>query len=299
MSQLTAQNAMDKYDAVLKEIPKVRKDLGYPPLVTPLSQMVGTQAVMNVISGERYKMIPSEVKEYVKGLYGKAPAPIAESVKKKIIGDEKVITHRPADDIKPQFEVLKAKYKDLVKSDEDVLSIALFENVAVQFLENKYNPKKGTSSVAATVGETKKTVVVPADASVPASKIYNVRVNDKFFEVELGVVTEGSQKMSIPVAPVSAVSATLPVETKAAAPVAPMPSITNGKNIQVTAPMQGVIIKVLVQEGTTIQKSQPIVVLEAMKLENEIYAPEGGVVTKIAVTPGQNVNNKQLLFVID
>ena len=290
MSQLKAQNAMDKYDAVLKEIPKVRKDLGYPPLVTPLSQMVGTKAVMNVISGERYKMIPSEVKEYVKGLYGKAPAPIADNIKKKIIGDEKVITHRPADDIKPQFEALKAKYKNLVKSDEDVLSIALFENVAVQFLENKGKPKKET--VDAAIQETK-TVSTTPEANAPVSKIYNVRVNNKFYEVELGSAVAGSQ-MTIPVAPV-----TTQVAAPVATPATPVPSVSNGKNIQVTAPMQGVIIKILVQEGATIQKSQPIVVLEAMKLENEIYAPEGGVVTKIAVSQGQNVNNKQLLFVID
>ena len=141
MSQLKAQGAMDKYDDVLKEVPRVRKDMGYPPLVTPLSQMVGTQAVMNVITGERYKMVPKEIKEYLHGNYGAAPAPVDETIKKQIIGDDEVITCRPADLIAPEFEALKEKYKDLAKTDEDVLSIALFENVAIKFLEEKYNPR--------------------------------------------------------------------------------------------------------------------------------------------------------------
>lgn len=137
MNQLKQQNAMDKYEEVLNEVPRVRKELGYPPLVTPLSQMVGTQAVMNVISGERYKMVPKEIKEYLHGLYGKSPAEVDEDVKKKIIGDDEVITYRPADKIEPQFEALKEKYKDLVKSDEDVLTCALFEAKAVKFLTTR------------------------------------------------------------------------------------------------------------------------------------------------------------------
>ena len=141
MSQLKAQGAMDKYDEVLKEVPRVRKDMGYPPLVTPLSQMVGTQAVMNVITGERYKMVPKEIKDYLHGNYGQAPAPVDEAIKKQIIGDDEVITCRPADLIAPEFEAYKEKYKDLAKTDEDVLSIALFENVAIKFLEEKYNPR--------------------------------------------------------------------------------------------------------------------------------------------------------------
>lgn len=137
MSQLKGQGAMDRYEEVLNEIPRVRKDLGYPPLVTPLSQMVGTQAVMNVLSGERYKMCPGEIKAYLKGEYGQAPAPVNEEVKQKIIGDAEVITYRPADKIAPEFEAMKAKYAHICDSDEDVLSCALFENVAVKFLEGK------------------------------------------------------------------------------------------------------------------------------------------------------------------
>ena len=142
ISQLKQQNASDKLEDVLKEVPNVRKDLGYPPLVTPLSQMVGTQAVMNVISGERYKLVPKEIKDYLHGKYGKAPAPINEEVKKKIIGDDEVITCRPADLIAPEFEELKEKYKDIAKCDEDVLSIALFEKNALEFLGKKYGPKE-------------------------------------------------------------------------------------------------------------------------------------------------------------
>ena len=142
ISQLKQQNASDKLEDVLKEVPNVRKDLGYPPLVTPLSQMVGTQAVMNVISGERYKLVPKEIKDYLHGRYGKAPAPINEEVQKKIIGDDEVITCRPADLIAPEFEELKEKYKDIAKCDEDVLSIALFEKNALEFLGKKYGPKE-------------------------------------------------------------------------------------------------------------------------------------------------------------
>ena len=137
ISQLTQQNALDKLEDVLKEVPNVRKDLGYPPLVTPLSQMVGTQAVLNVLNKERYKMVPKEINDYLKGKYGAPPAPVDEDIRKKIIGDEIVITHRPADDLEPEFANLKKQYKDLIKSDEDVLSIALFGDVAIKFLEKR------------------------------------------------------------------------------------------------------------------------------------------------------------------
>ena len=139
MSQLKSQGAMEKYEEVLKEVPLVRADLGYPPLVTPLSQMVGTQAVLNVMTKERYKMIPEEIKEYVKGLYGASPARINPEIEKIIIGNAAIINYRPADDIKPQFELFRAKYQDLVTKDEDVLSCALFENVAVDFFKKQKN----------------------------------------------------------------------------------------------------------------------------------------------------------------
>ena len=135
INQLKQQGASDKLDEVLNEVPNVRKDLGYPPLVTPLSQMVGTQAVLNVIAGERYKMVPKEINDYLHGKYGKSPAPVNEEIRKKIIGVDPVITYRPADDLKPEFNDLKKQYKDIVKSDEDVLSIALFGDVAIKFIK--------------------------------------------------------------------------------------------------------------------------------------------------------------------
>ncbi|MDV3426024.1 MAG: oxaloacetate decarboxylase subunit alpha [Bacillota bacterium] len=141
LSQLKTQHAEDKYEEVLREVPRVREDLGFPPLVTPLSQMVGTQAVFNVLSGERYKMIPKEIKEYVRGLYGRSPAPIKDEVKQKIIGDEKVVTVRPADLLEPEIEKGKKEIGDLALSLEDVLSYILFPQVAKKFFEDKLNPK--------------------------------------------------------------------------------------------------------------------------------------------------------------
>jgi oxaloacetate decarboxylase (Na+ extruding) subunit alpha len=138
LSQLKQQNAEEKYEEVLNEVPRVRKDLGYPPLVTPLSQMVGTQALFNVLSGERYKLVPKEIKDYVRGLYGKAPVEIDSNIKKQIIGDGETITVRPADLIAPEFEAMKIAAKELAKCDEDVLMYALFPQVAPKFLKSKY-----------------------------------------------------------------------------------------------------------------------------------------------------------------
>lgn len=140
LSQLKDAKKEDKYMDVLKEVPKVRAELGYPPLVTPLSQMVGTQAVMNVLSGVRYKMIPNEIKDYVKGLYGTPPGPISKEMKEKIIGDEEVLTMRPADLIAPQMENYKKELGDLAESTEDVLMYALFPTLALPFLQRRKDP---------------------------------------------------------------------------------------------------------------------------------------------------------------
>jgi len=145
LSQLKAQNAQDKYEDVLREIPKVRKDLGYPPLVTPMSQMVGTQAVFNVLTGNRYKIIPKEIKDYVKGMYGKSPVPISDEIKKIIIGDEKIFTGRPADLIKDEYDLMKKEIGNLAKSDEDILTYACFPQIAKDYLKKKYFEKIGTN----------------------------------------------------------------------------------------------------------------------------------------------------------
>lgn len=140
LSQLSEQGLDDKYEEVLAEVPRVRADLGFPPLVTPLSQMVGTQALMNVISGERYKIVPNEIKDYVRGLYGRPPAPLAEGIKEKIIGDEEVMTVRPADLIEPQLPKLREAIAQYAKSEEDVLSYASFPNQAKDFLGRREDP---------------------------------------------------------------------------------------------------------------------------------------------------------------
>ncbi len=135
ISQLKQANAEDKYYDVLAEVPRVRADFGYPPLVTPTSQIVGTQAVMNILSGERYKMVPKESKGLLKGEYGRLPAPVNEEVRKKAIGDEEIITCRPADLLKPELEAYREETKDFAKSEEDVLSYALFPQVAKKFFD--------------------------------------------------------------------------------------------------------------------------------------------------------------------
>ena len=137
VSQLKQQGAEDKYEEVLKEVPRVREDLGFPPLVTPTSQIAGTQAVLNVLMGERYKMITKETKGIVRGEYGKTPVPIKEEIVKKIIGDEERITCRPADLLKPELPEIKEKMKEFLEQDEDILSYALFEQVAVKFFEQR------------------------------------------------------------------------------------------------------------------------------------------------------------------
>jgi len=137
LSQLEKQGAEGKYEEVLKEVPKVRKDLGYPPLVTPMSQMVGIQAVFNVLTGERYKVMPKEVRDYLKGHYGMSPGPIEEEFRRTFIGEEKIITYRPADDIEPEFEKLKEEIGTLAKTEEDVLTYALFPENGKKFLEKR------------------------------------------------------------------------------------------------------------------------------------------------------------------
>ena len=144
VSQLKMQNSMDKFDEVLAEVPRVRADLGYPPLVTPMSQMVGVQATQNVLLGERYKAIGKEVKAYVRGEYGRAPAPIDEDIVKKVLGDEQPITHRPADDLAPEFEKTKEMLGDTAKCDEDVLSYIAFPQVAEKFFAKRKEREEST-----------------------------------------------------------------------------------------------------------------------------------------------------------
>ncbi len=141
VSQLSAQGALDKFEEVLEEVPKVREDLGYPPLVTPMSQMVGTTAVFNVLLGERYKMVPKEAKNYVKGLYGKPTVPIKDEIKQKIIGDEEVYTGRPADLMEPELDKLRDEIKEYIEQEEDVLTYALFPQVSIDYFKYRQAEK--------------------------------------------------------------------------------------------------------------------------------------------------------------
>jgi pyruvate/oxaloacetate carboxyltransferase len=151
VSQLRAQNAEDKYEDVLKEMPRVRAEMGYPPLVTPSSQIVGTQATLNVVLGERYKIVPEEVRQYVRGYYGRPPAPIDPEIKRLVIGDEEPIDCRPADLLEPGMEKARAEIGDLARSEEDVLSYALFPQVARPFLERRARGSNGKGRVVAAI----------------------------------------------------------------------------------------------------------------------------------------------------
>ena len=150
ISQLKEQKAMDRLREVLEEVPRVRKDLGYPPLVTPTSQLVGTQAVFNVLSGKRYSIVPKEVKEYVKGFYGKSPAAIDEEIKRKIIGDEKVITCRPADLLKPQLKSIPKEAQVFFEKEEDALTYVLFPQAALEFFKKRAQKRKEAISISET-----------------------------------------------------------------------------------------------------------------------------------------------------
>jgi oxaloacetate decarboxylase alpha subunit len=166
VSQLREQKAEDRYEEVLKEVPRVRAELGYPPLVTPSSQIVGTQATLNVILGERYKVIPEEVKNYVKGMYGRPPAPIDPEVKKQVLGDEEPIDCRPADLIPPGYEKAQEEIGDLARSEEDIISYALFPQVARPFLERRASGSGGREEVVAAIA-----AMVAARAAAPARSL--------------------------------------------------------------------------------------------------------------------------------
>nr|WP_122013552.1 oxaloacetate decarboxylase subunit alpha [Maliibacterium massiliense] len=170
ISQLKQQGASDRLTEVLEEVPRVRKDFGYPPLVTPTSQIVGTQAVLNVLAGERYKMVTKESKALLRGEYGQLPAPVDEDVRKKCVGDAPVITHRPADDIAPEMEKYRQEIADYIQQDEDVLSYALFPQVAMKFFEARKVGKEGKPEAA--------------EAPKPAAEPIKAEVGDVQYVIE-------------------------------------------------------------------------------------------------------------------
>jgi len=274
ISQLKNMNASDKLPQVLEEVPRVRKDFGYPPLVTPTSQIVGTQAVMNVLSGERYKVIPKESLGLLKGEYGRLPAEINPEVLAKAgIKEEDRVTCRPADLLNPQLPEIREKYKDLIKCDEDLLSLALFPEVAEKFYKGEFKPEAPSKSAANTV----------VNKTVKGSKmIYTVKVNGEVFDVE---VESGR-----------AVSAA-PAQAASAPAAAPAPS-SSGAGSAVTCPMPGNVLKIVAPVGTSVKAGQPVVILEAMKMEIEVAANADGTVSQILVKEGQTLNTGDSVAII-
>ncbi|RAP47194.1 MAG: pyruvate carboxylase subunit B, partial [Methanosphaera sp. rholeuAM74] len=239
VSQLKQQNAIDRYDDVLDEIPNVRKDLGYPPLVTPTSQIVGVQAVMNILTGERYKNITKEVKEYLKGSYGRAPAEINQEVYKKANGDEKPITCRPADLLEPELEKARKYVEEegICKKEEDVLTYALYPKIAEKFLKGE--------AVAEEIPEPKTNFT---STNIPTS--YDVEVDGETFNVK--VLPTGYIEME------------------------PDGNVKPSLEDALCSVMQGMIITLKVKVGDTVEEGDVVAVLEAMKMENDVKADRSG-----------------------
>ncbi len=291
-NQLKQQNASDKLDQVLQEIPKVRQELGYIPLVTPTSQIVGTQSVMNVLMGERYKTIAKETAGILKGEYGKTPAPVDAALQARVLEGAQPITDRPADHIAPEWEKLvqevtaQAKEKGITLAEnavDDVLIVALFQQVGWKFLENRHNP--AAFEPAPTGKEIAKNSEKPTASHAPQSPaVYTIEVEGKAFVVK---VSEGGDITHI--APTSA--------PQAATPVAAQPVPAASANAEpVKAPMAGTILKVEVAEGQQVAEGDVLLILEAMKMETQICAAKAGVVQGISVKQGDVVAVEQVMM---
>ncbi len=283
-SQLREQGASDRLDEVLEEIPRVRKDLGYLPLVTPTSQIVGTQAVINVIQGERYKSISKETQGVLKGEYGATPAPVNSELQKRVLDGSDPITCRPADLIAPELESLTAELRTLAKEKkldlaagesemDDVLTYALFNQIGLKFLENRNNP---SAFEPVPTGDAGAGVVT----SPQGEEIYTVEV-------------EG-QKYTVTVANGGDISGMVRLGGNAAAPIAA--EVSGG--VPVKAPLAGNIFNVLVAPGQEVDEGEPIIILEAMKMETEICAPSTGVVGTVNVKGGDSVAVGDILLTI-
>ena len=274
-SQLKEQGAADKFDEVLAEIPRVREDLGYIPLVTPTSQIVGTQAVINVLVGERYKTISKEVQGILKGEYGAAPAPYNAALQAKVRDGGEAITCRPADLLESEMDRLVAELKEISaekgialekgeREIDDVLTYALFPQIGLKFLQNRGNPE---------AFEPVPTLEDARAMSAPKNtgpQVYTITVNGQNYVVQ---VTEGGD--------ISAVAPAAP----AAAPAAP----ATGSGESVPAPLAGNIWKVQVSAGQAVQEGEVLVILEAMKMETEVRAAKSGTVFSVDVKEGDTV----------
>lgn len=281
-SQLKEQGAADKFDEVLAEIPRVREDLGYIPLVTPTSQIVGTQAVINVLMGERYKSISKEVQGILKGEYGAAPAPYNAELQARVLEGKEAITCRPADLIDNEMDKLAEELAAKAKEEgiqlatgedqiDDVLTYALFPQIGLKFLKNRgdasaFEPAPTAASAAPAPAKA-------AAASVEDSGVYTVKVNGQSYVVE---VSEGGD--------ITQVSTTSPSPAPAAAAA---PSAGTGEAI--SAPLAGNIFKILVKPGEAVEANQVVIIMEAMKMETEIRAASAGTVASVAVREGDAV----------
>ena len=280
-NQLKQQNASDKLDLVLEEIPRVRKDLGYIPLVTPTSQIVGTQSVINVITGERYKTIAKETAGILKGEYGKTPAPVDSALQARVLEGAAPVTDRPADHIVPEMAKIEAEVSEQAKSKgvkladnavDDALIVALFPQIAWKFLENRNNPAAFEPAPTGNESAVENKLVSKAAPSASGSAVYTVELEGKAFVVK---VSEGGD--------ISHVATTAPQAVPQATPA----PATGGT--PVTAPMAGNIWKVVATEGQTVAAGDVLFILEAMKMETEVKAAQAGTVRGICVKAGDAV----------
>ena len=309
ISQLREAGALDRLDEVLKEIPRTRKELGYPPLVTPMSQMVGSQSVTNVLFG-RYKMVSAQLKDYAYGLYGRPPAPIDPEIIGMALKDyergQESITVRPADTIEPEMETAREAIKDISTDVEDVLTYALYPTTGMRFLRIKHGldpvPEEMRAKTleevererAATAGGDGAALRSSTQAPPKSSRArrFNVYVGGEFFEVEVDAAQPAQSTASGPRA--TAVEAPPPPATASE----PAPARVEPSEGTITAPMPGIVLRYLVEVGQTVEAGVPVLVLEAMKMENSLPAPISGKVTSLPVEPGTTVAKDQVLAVI-
>ncbi|MBR1368354.1 pyruvate carboxylase subunit B [Methanocalculus chunghsingensis] len=270
VSQLKEQDALERLSEVFEEIPKVREDLGYPPLVTPTSQIVGTQAVLNVLMNGRYQNVTKEVKDYVRGLYGRPPAPISDRIRELIIDGEEMITIRPADLLEPMYERSReeAISMGLVKKDEDILTYILYPAIAPAFLRGE--------KTAEVIPQAKKTHTGSTN-DFPDSM--EVEVDGELFSVR--IVSVGGSTVSSPVG----------ATVKSQIPRGDLPG-------GVKSNMQGMVLEIKVHRDQVVKKGETLLVLEAMKMENPIQSPVDGKVSDIYVDVGSVVQNGDILLVI-
>ncbi|TRW90671.1 sodium-extruding oxaloacetate decarboxylase subunit alpha [Candidatus Methylobacter oryzae] len=300
-NQLKERNALDRIGEVYKEIPQVRKDLGYPPLVTPTSQIVGTQAVLNVLTGKRYETITNEVKRYLQGGYGKAPAPVDADLRNRAIGNEDVIDCRPADLLKPEFDNLRQDIGELALNDEDVLSYAMFPEVGRQFLEQRANHNL--------VPEPLEIESRAADATKKAPTEFNVALHGESYHVKVTGAGPKNQTLRHFYFMVDGVPEEIVVETLDEIVLdggtqGAIKSAISRKRAKPSAEGDVVVgmpcnvLDVLVKVGQQISAGQAVLITEAMKMETEVTAPITGTVKAVHVVKGEPANPDEVLIEI-